>query len=37
MYNTRSYLSIEDGKVLIRTSAACMGQGIATMCTKDRD
>lgn len=29
----RCILSIEDGKVHIRTSAACMGQGIATMCT----
>lgn len=30
----RCILSIEDGKVHIRTSAACMGQGIATMCTQ---
>jgi aldehyde oxidoreductase len=29
----RCILSIEDGKVHIRTSAACMRQGIATMCT----
>lgn len=29
----RCILSIEDGKVHIRTSAACMGQDIATMCT----
>lgn len=29
----RCILSIENGKVHIRTSAACMGQGIATMCT----
>ncbi|GAA0076018.1 selenium-dependent xanthine dehydrogenase [Clostridium sp. CTA-5] len=29
----RCILSIEDGKVHIRTSAACMGQGIAQMCT----
>ena len=29
----RCILSIEDGKVHIRTSAACMGQGIATMST----
>lgn len=28
----RCKLSVEDGKVHIRTSAACMGQGIATMC-----
>lgn len=28
----RCLLSIEDGKVHVRTSAACMGQGIATMC-----
>lgn len=28
----RCKLSIENGKVHIRTSAACMGQGIATMC-----
>lgn len=28
----RCILSIEDGKVHIRTSAACMGQGIAIMC-----
>ncbi len=29
----RCILSIQNGKVHIRTSAACMGQGIATMCT----
>jgi len=29
----RCVLSIEGGMVHIRTSAACMGQGIATMCT----
>ncbi|MDR5586381.1 selenium-dependent xanthine dehydrogenase [Clostridium aquiflavi] len=29
----RCILSIENGKVHIRTSAACMGQGIAQMCT----
>jgi selenium-dependent xanthine dehydrogenase len=29
---SRCILSIEDGKVHVRTSAACMGQGIATMC-----
>ncbi|AKN31789.1 aldehyde oxidoreductase [Clostridium carboxidivorans P7] len=29
----RCILSVENGKVHIRTSAACMGQGIATMCT----
>ena len=29
----RCLLSIEKGLVHIRTSAACMGQGIATMCT----
>lgn len=29
----RCILSIEQGKVHIRTSAACMGQGIGTMCT----
>ena len=29
----RCLLSVEDGLVHIRTSAACMGQGIATMCT----
>ncbi len=29
----RCILSVEEGKVHIRTSAACMGQGIATMCT----
>lgn len=29
----RCLLSIEDGIVHIRTSASCMGQGIATMCT----
>jgi selenium-dependent xanthine dehydrogenase len=28
----RCLLSVEDGKVHVRTSAACMGQGIATMC-----
>jgi selenium-dependent molybdenum hydroxylase 1 len=28
----RCLLSIEGGKIHIRTSAACMGQGIATMC-----
>ncbi len=28
----RCILSVEAGKVYIRTSAACMGQGIATMC-----
>lgn len=28
----RCKLSVENGKVHIRTSAACMGQGIATMC-----
>ena len=28
----RCVLSIEQGKVHVRTSAACMGQGIATMC-----
>jgi selenium-dependent xanthine dehydrogenase len=28
----RCILSVEQGKVHIRTSAACMGQGIATMC-----
>lgn len=30
----RCILSVEDGVVHIRTSAACMGQGIATMCTQ---
>lgn len=30
----RCILSIEDGMIHIRTSAACMGQGIATMCTQ---
>lgn len=30
----RCLLSIENGKVHIRTSAACMGQGIATVCTQ---
>lgn len=30
----RCLLSIENGIVHIRTSAACMGQGIATMCTQ---
>lgn len=29
----RCILAIEDGKVHIRTSAACMGQGIGIMCT----
>lgn len=29
----RCILSVKNGKVHIRTSAACMGQGIATMCT----
>ena len=29
----RCILSVQDEKVHIRTSAACMGQGIATMCT----
>ncbi|MGN2338292.1 selenium-dependent xanthine dehydrogenase [Clostridium cagae] len=29
----RCILSIEDGIIHIRTSASCMGQGIATMCT----
>jgi selenium-dependent xanthine dehydrogenase len=28
----RCLLSIEEGKVHVRTSAACMGQGISTMC-----
>ncbi len=28
----RCILSIENGRVHVRTSAACMGQGIATMC-----
>lgn len=28
----RCILSIEEGKVHIRTSAACMGQGVATVC-----
>jgi selenium-dependent xanthine dehydrogenase len=28
----RCILSVEDGMVHVRTSAACMGQGIATMC-----
>ncbi|MDR2492377.1 MAG: selenium-dependent xanthine dehydrogenase [Coriobacteriales bacterium] len=28
----RCLLSVEDGKVHVRTSAACMGQGIAAMC-----
>ncbi|MDR2587204.1 MAG: selenium-dependent xanthine dehydrogenase [Coriobacteriales bacterium] len=28
----RCLLSVEEGKVHVRTSAACMGQGIATMC-----
>ncbi len=30
----RCILSVENGIVHIRTSAACMGQGIATMCTQ---
>lgn len=30
----RCILSVEQGRVHIRTSAACMGQGIATMCTQ---
>jgi selenium-dependent xanthine dehydrogenase len=30
----RCLLSVEDGIVHIRTSAACMGQGIATMCVQ---
>ncbi|MCH3918644.1 MAG: selenium-dependent xanthine dehydrogenase [Spirochaetia bacterium] len=30
----RCILSIEHGVVHVRTSAACMGQGIATMCTQ---
>lgn len=30
----RCLLSVEDGKLHIRTSASCMGQGIATMCTQ---
>ncbi len=30
----RCILSVEKGLVHIRTSAACMGQGIATMCTQ---
>jgi aldehyde oxidoreductase len=30
----RCLLSVEKGKVHIRTSAACMGQGIATVCTQ---
>lgn len=30
----RCLLSIENGRVKIRTSAACMGQGIATVCTQ---
>lgn len=30
----RCILSIENGKVKIRTSAACMGQGIAAVCTQ---
>ena len=29
----RCRLAVEDGKVHIRTSAACMGQGLATVCT----
>ena len=30
----RCILSVEHGKVHIRTSAACMGQGVATVCTQ---
>ena len=30
----RCILSVEKGKVHIRTSAACMGQGVATVCTQ---
>ncbi|MBB5335594.1 selenium-dependent xanthine dehydrogenase [Pectinatus brassicae] len=30
----RCILSVKDNKVYIRTSAACMGQGIATMCVQ---
>ncbi len=30
----RCILSIEDGKIHIRTSASCMGQGIATVCVQ---
>lgn len=30
----RCILSVEDGRIHIRTSAACMGQGIATMCVQ---
>lgn len=30
----RCILSVENGRVKIRTSAACMGQGIATVCTQ---
>ncbi len=30
----RCILSIEDGIVHVRTSAACMGQGVATMCVQ---
>ena len=30
----RCILSVENGKVHIRTSAACMGQGVATVCTQ---
>lgn len=30
----RCKLSVKDGRVHIRTSAACMGQGIATVCTQ---
>lgn len=30
----RCILSVEQGKVHIRTSAACMGQGVATVCTQ---
>ena len=30
----RCILSVENGTVKIRTSAACMGQGIATVCTQ---
>jgi len=30
----RCILAVENGRVKIRTSAACMGQGIATVCTQ---
>jgi len=30
----RCILSVENGKIHIRTSAACMGQGVGTMCTQ---